>query len=74
LVAELEARAMDEEVLLLEGVPLAVEATGGEVKVCVVVTIDSRGDKYINAVKARMQKEAKRRHDAEVEASKRERQ
>lgn len=61
-----ELESSGEEVLVLEGLPLAVEATGGHVKVGLVLTLDMRGDKYLNAVKARMRKEAKRRHDRET--------
>lgn len=68
LVGELKAKDVAEEVLLLEASP-AGSNNMADMRVCVVVTIDRRGDKYIEAVKTRMQKEAKRRHDAEIKAA-----
>jgi hypothetical protein len=65
LVGELKSKDVAEEVLLLEA-GLAGSNNMGDMRVCVVVTIDHRGDKYIEAVKTRMRKEAERRHEAEV--------
>lgn len=66
LVEELQMKSVTEDILILEGSTYAIR-NAAPLKVTVMVTIDQRGDKYVNAVKARMLKEAKRRHDAEVE-------